>query len=352
MENYYFYLLIFAAALVVAVFTTPQFIKLAVKLGAVDQPGPRRVNVKPITRMGGPAMFLGFTAAVVVAVILRKVPPMYAIGVLSGSAIVFGVGLWDDLRSLKPVPKLLAHITAGCVAFGFGVRISFVTNPFGGGMIILPEWVSLAVTVFWLIGTTNAMNLIDGLDGLAAGIVTIATLTFFLVANGHGQTDSALMSLALAGAAGGFLRWNFYPAKTIMGDSGAYFLGFTAAALAVNGAFKSTTAITLLVPIFALGLPIFDTTFAIARRLHDHKPVMHEADKKHVHHRLLASGFNHRQTVMVCYLITLALSAAALAIGKEWLLAVYLFAAVVALVVLLIGVGKVVKRKKERVEIN
>jgi len=193
------------------------------------------------------------------------------------------------------------------------------------------------------------MNLIDGLDGLAAGIVSIATLTFFLVAVSKGQVAGALMSLAIAGAAGGFLRWNFYPAKTIMGDSGAYFLGFTAAALAVNGAFKSTTALTLLIPIFALGLPIFDTGFAIARRLHDHKPVMHEADKGHLHHRLLASGLNHRQSVMVCYLITLALSATSLAIIREWKLALELFAAVAALVVLLIGVGKVVKRKKEKV---
>jgi len=347
-----YYLIVFAVALAVAVLTTPQFIKLAVRVGAVDQPGPRRVNVKPITRMGGPAMFLGFTAAVITAVALRKVPTMYAAGVLAGGAIVFAVGLWDDMRSVRPVPKLLVHIAAGCVAFGLGVRVSFVTNPFGGGMITLPEWVSFGVTVFWLVAITNAMNLIDGLDGLAAGIVTIATLTFFLVAVGHNQTDSALMSLAVAGAAGGFLRWNFYPAKTIMGDSGAYFLGFTAAALAVNGAFKSTTALTLLVPIFALGLPIFDTTFAIARRLHDHKPVMREADKKHVHHRLIDSGLNHRQTVVVCYLITLALSAASLAIVKEWKLALSLFISIVALTVLLIGVGKVVKRKKERIEIR
>ncbi len=339
------YFIVFAVSLAVSVLLTPFFIQLAKKAGAVDKPGPRRVNVKPITRMGGPAMFIAFATGVVIA--RNSIPEWYA--VLAGSFIALAVGLWDDIRSVPPVPKLLCHIAAGCVAYGLGVRIEFVTNPFGGGMYVLPEWVSFGVTVFWLVGITNAMNLIDGLDGLAAGIVSIATLTFFLVAVSKGQVAGALMSLAIAGAAGGFLRWNFYPAKTIMGDSGAYFLGFTAAALAVNGAFKSTTALTLLIPIFALGLPIFDTGFAIARRLHDHKPVMHEADKGHLHHRLLASGLNHRQSVMVCYLITLALSATSLAIIREWKLALELFAAVAALVVLLIGVGKVVKRKKEKV---
>jgi len=296
--------------------------------------------------MGGPAMFLGFAAASVVAASVNLVSWQYMSAALAGSFIAFLVGLWDDIRSLRPVPKLLGQIAAGCVAYGLGVRIEFVTNPFGNGMLLLPEWISFGITVFWLVGITNAMNLIDGLDGLAAGIVSIATLTFFLVAVSRGQTESALMALAVAGACGGFLRWNFYPAKTIMGDSGAYFLGFTAAALAVNGAFKSTTALTLLIPIFALGVPIFDTTFAIARRIHDHKPVMHEADKGHLHHRLLASGLNHRQSVLVCYLITLALSAASLAMIKQWKLALCLLALVAALALLLLFVGKVIKRRR------
>ncbi len=221
------YLIVFMVSLAVSVLLTPLFMQLAKKVGAVDKPGPRRVNVKPITRMGGPAMFIAFTAGIIIA--RNSIPEWYA--VLAGSFIALAVGLWDDVRSVPPVPKLLCHIAAGCVAYGLGVRIEFVTNPFGGGIYELREWVSFGVTVFWLVGITNAMNLIDGLDGLAAGIVSIATLTFFLVAVSKEQVAGALMSLAIAGAAGGFLRWNFYPAKTIMGDSGAYFLGFTAAAL-------------------------------------------------------------------------------------------------------------------------
>lgn len=334
----------FAVALVVSLLLTPYFVRLAFRIGAVDKPGPRRVNVKPTARMGGPAMFLAFAAAL--AVSWRHVPNWTL--VLPGAFIVLAVGLIDDARPLRAPLKLAVQITAAGVAYSLGTRIEFVTNP-SGGLIALPAWLSVVLTIAWLVGVTNAVNLIDGLDGLAAGIVSIASLTFFFVALSRGQAESALMAIAMVGAAGGFLRWNFYPAKTFMGDSGAYFLGFTAAALAINGAFKSTTALTLLIPIFALGLPIFDTGFAIVRRLRKHQAVMSAPDKDHIHHRFLATGWHHRDAVITCYLITFGLSAVSLAIIREWMLAIYLLLSVAALTLILIGAGKVIKKKRMKV---
>jgi UDP-GlcNAc:undecaprenyl-phosphate GlcNAc-1-phosphate transferase len=337
------YLATFAIALAVSLLMTPTFVRLAFKWGAVDMPGPRRVNVKPTARMGGPAMFIAFAAALLAA---GGDAPLRG-PVILGSFLALCIGLVDDVRSLRALPKLIAQIAVACLVFFLGIRVQFVTNP-AGGVFPLPLWLSFAVTVAWLVGVTNAVNLIDGLDGLAAGIVNIASLTFFLVAASRGQTESAIMALALVGASAGFLRWNFYPSKTFMGDSGAYFLGFTAAALAVTGAFKITSTLTLLIPIFALGVPIFDTGFAIARRLYGRKPVMSGADKEHLHHRFLARGWHHRDAVILCYLITFALSAVSLAIIKEWLLAFYLMLSVAAVALLLIGIGKVVKKNKPK----
>ncbi len=334
---------VFVVALLGALFTTPILIWLAPKVGAIDMPGPRRVNTKPVIRMGGPAMFIGVVLGIAVA--HRHIPEW--VPLMLCAAIVLVVGIIDDIHSLGPFVKLAGQIGAAALAFKFGVRIEFMSNPISGGLIIFPEWLSFCLTIAWLVGITNAINLIDGLDGLAAGIVSIASMTFFLVAVSRGQAKSALLAAAMVGATGGFLRWNFYPAKIIMGDSGAYFLGFTSAMIAVYGAFKSTTALTLLIPIFALGLPIFDTGFAIARRVFNKMPVMSAPDKGHVHHRLLALGWRHRESVIFCYLATLFLSSVALAIVREWLLALYLFISISAFTLLLIGAGKVVKRRKK-----
>lgn len=331
---------IFLIAMVVSLLFTPPIIRLAVKLGVVDKPGPRRVNVRIMPRMGGPAIMLGFIVATFFFQDKIDAWP----GIAAGALIVFTVGVIDDARSLRAGIKLLGHVAAAIIAFRSGVRIEFITNP-SGGMIHIPYMISFFITVFWIIGITNAINLIDGLDGLAAGIVCIAAMTFMLVAIQKGQLPSALMSAALAGSAAGFLRWNFYPAKTFMGDAGAYFMGYTAAVIAVMGAFKSTTALTLLVPVLALGVPIFDTSFAIIRRYNRGLPIMTAADKGHLHHRMLAIGLNHRTSVMVCYGITLLLSAASLALAGAWRLSVALVLCVGSLVIILITAGKLVKRK-------
>lgn len=335
---------IFILALVVALMFTPPIIRLAVKLGVVDKPGPRRVNVKIMPRMGGPAIMMGFMVA---TMLVHKRIDAWP-GIAAGGLIVFTVGVIDDARGLRAGLKLMGHVLAAVIAYKSGVRIEFVTNP-SGGMIHIPQMISFIITVFWIIGITNAVNLIDGLDGLAAGIVCIAAMTFMLVAIHKGQVPSALMAAALAGSSAGFLRWNFYPAKTFMGDSGAYFMGYTVAVIAVIGAFKSTTALTLLIPVLALGVPIFDTSFAIIRRYNKGMPIMTAADKGHLHHRMLAIGLNHRTAVMVCYGITLLLSAVALALAEAWRLSIALVLCVGLLVIILIVAGKIVKRKKPAV---
>jgi len=334
------YATVFSIGLVVSLVFAPAFIRLAVKNGIVDKPGPRRVNVRIIPRLGGPTIVLGFMAAT--AVFAGRIDTWP--GVIAGGLIVFAVGVIDDVRGLRPGLKLAGQLAAAFIAYEAGVRIEFVSNP-AGGMILIPPALSLALTIFWIIGITNAVNLIDGLDGLAAGIICIAALTFFLVAFQKGLEASAILSVALAGSTAGFLRWNFFPAKTFMGDSGAYFLGYMAAVIAVIGACKSTSSLTLLIPVLALGVPSFDTSFAIFRRYQHRKPIMAGADKGHLHHRLLGMGIHHRKAVILCYLITLVLSAVSLAIIRAWLLAFFLLLFVVLLTLLLIVAGKIYKRR-------
>ncbi len=332
----------FIISFVTTLVLTPVFIRVAHRFGIVDKPGPRRVNTTVKARLGGPGMFLGFVLSMVVTwSVYGEVRFLPAIA--SGAAIMFLVGLIDDIKSTRAGIKLGLQFLAATVAYVFNIRIEFISNPFTHGLIELPVWVSYGITVLWIVGMTNAVNLIDGLDGLAAGIICIASMTFFLVALNRHQIPSALIAAGMVGATSGYLRWNYYPSKIIMGDGGAYFLGYMAAVIAITGAFKSTTAVTLLIPVMALGIPIFDTSFAIIRRAKSGNPIMAAPDKGHLHHRMLAAGIQHRDAVIICHLITLCLSAVSLALIKAWLLAIILFAATCGIVLLLIGVGKLKK---------
>jgi len=348
-------LLIFTVGLIVSFAITPFFVRLCHRRGIVDKPGPRRVNTRPVARMGGPAMYLGFMACLAVASLWID----HVFALAAAGTIVFLAGVADDVRGLKPAPKLLAEIIAAIIIFFYWNRIEYISNPFGSGVLFFPEyrltvaghlyvlkWFAFIVTVFWIVGITNTLNLIDGLDGLAAGITCIASVTFFLVSLQKAQPGSAILSAALVGVTAGFLRWNFYPAKTFMGDSGALFLGFIMSAIAVNGAFKVATALSFLLPVLALGVPIFDTAFAIVRRLGKGQPVMSAPDKGHIHHRLLAAGWLHRDAVILIYIATLVLSIIALVAIHAWLLALYLVAAIAMLVGLLILLGKLKKGKR------
>lgn len=227
-----------------------------------------------------------------------KINPHPILGILLGGSIVLVVGLLDDMRPLKPLTKLLWQLAAASVTIYFGVEISFITNPING---VLPlGFIAIPLTLIWLVGMTNAVNLIDGLDGLASGVTFIAAGTLFLVALRTHETGSAVLMLAVAGTALGFLRYNFFPASIFLGDSGSYFLGFVLAAAAIIGVFKTTLVVALFLPLVILAVPIFDTTMAIFRRLKDHRSLF-SADNKHIHHLLLRAGLSQREAVLSIY---------------------------------------------------
>ncbi len=301
----------FIIALLVSYVLTPLIRNLCIITGAVAQPGERRVHIKPIPSLGGIAIYLGFMMAVLTTV-ADLGSNRSLIGALVGGTFILILGIVDDLIELRPRTKLLGQFLAAGILISFGVQIEFITNPFGG-MIYLGLW-GIPVTLIWIVAIVNAVNLIDGLDGLAAGVSTIAAFTLLFVAIQEGDFLIVLMTAALAGGSLGFLRYNFNPAKIFMGDTGAMFLGFMLATVSTAGALKSATAATILVPIIALGVPIFDTIFAILRRSIAGKPVS-EGDQGHLHHRLLQIGLTHRQAVLVVYLISICLGLTAIAIN-------------------------------------
>lgn len=304
--------------LLIAFFTalavTPVVRKFAIKFKAVDCPNARKVHHNIMPRLGGLAICLAFWVTVLLTQeITREIG-----GLLVGGAIICLVGVWDDFKNVSPKTKLLAQIIAACVVVAAGIRVDFLTNPLEGliGMEFFQHptiglWIfSYPLTVLWIIGITNAVNLIDGLDGLAAGVSSIAALTLGVVSLLEGQGNASVLFFILAASALGFLFYNFYPASIFMGDTGSLFLGFNLSTLAIIGLTKSTTIISLFLPIIILGIPIFDTLFAIFRRFVNGKPIF-SPDKEHLHHRLLALGLTHRLTVLTIYGISLLLGASA-----------------------------------------
>jgi UDP-GlcNAc:undecaprenyl-phosphate GlcNAc-1-phosphate transferase len=305
----------FLIALTIAYLVTPLVIKLAHRVGAIDVPKDnRRVHKVPTPRLGGIAIFIGFMAAVLV---IFKMDTRL-ISVLAGGVVIVIMGYFDDIKPLSAKVKLLVQIMAAAIVMYGGVKINMVTNPLSyiyegaDPYIRLGIW-SYPLTLVWIVGITNAINLIDGLDGLAAGVSTISALTLTVVAIFLDQSYIALLAATLAGATIGFLPYNFNPAKIFMGDTGALFLGYMLSVLSVMGVVKSAAALSILVPIFAIGLPIFDTFMAIIRRALSGKPFM-EADKGHLHHKLLDIGLSQKQAVLTLYSISAVLGFSAIAL--------------------------------------
>jgi UDP-GlcNAc:undecaprenyl-phosphate/decaprenyl-phosphate GlcNAc-1-phosphate transferase len=309
---------VFILSLVLTLILTPLGRALAFKLGAVDRPSKRKIHKNIIPRFGGISIFISFIVAVVFALMtaryfgvrLSDKEILSVTGILSGGALITLLGIFDDLGGVPPIWKLAGQVLASCIAVYFGVQIFFVSTPFTK-VLMLGIW-AVPVTIIWMTAMTNAINLIDGLDGLASGITFIAGATLFIVAIKMGQYDSAILLAALAGTAAGFLRYNFFPASIFLGDSGSLFFGFMLACASIVGVLKSTLVIALIIPIVVLGIPIYDTANAIIRRAISGRPIF-EADKKHIHHRLLKAGFNQRQVVIMIYIACLILSVAALA---------------------------------------
>ena len=283
------------AALLISFIATPVVKSIAQMVGAVDVPKDnRRMHNHPIPRMGGLAIFLGFLLSTLIFV------PMSSSmrGMLLGGVIIVILGIFDDIYALPALPKLLVQIAAALVAVLHGNVIQVLSNPniFSEN----PYWTlgSLAVplSVIWIVAITNAVNLIDGLDGLAVGVATISSLTMLVIAMLVSENVVALMMAALAGGCIGFMPYNLNPAKIFMGDTGSTFLGFVLATVSIQGLFKFYTIISFAVPFLMLGLPLFDTCFAILRRLAKGQSPM-APDRSHVHHRLIDMGFNQKQAV-------------------------------------------------------
>lgn len=304
------YVVPFVIALVVSYALTPSVKKLAIKIGAVDRPNARKVHTHVIPRLGGLAIYIGFMAAVLFCVPLQH----ELVGMLLGCTAIVAVGIWDDICNIPAKVKLVGQILAACIPIAFGIQIEWLTNPFGD-IIVLPELIAIPVTIFWIIGFTNTVNLIDGLDGLAAGVAFIASISMFLLAYNLNQFLPALVIVSMAGAALGFLQYNFNPAKIFMGDTGSMLLGYTLSVAAVLGLVKTAATVALVVPIIALGLPILDTTFAIIRRKMSGVPIF-QPDKGHLHHRLLALGMTQKQAVLIMYFVSMILGIVALFVAN------------------------------------
>lgn len=303
------YVWAFVVALVISFAITPLIKRLAINIGAMDKPDARKVHHGSIPRLGGLAIFIGYIVSV-----LYTVKDLQAVmGLLLGSVVLVGVGIWDDVKQIGPKTKLTGQILAAVVVVAFGNQVEFITNPWGH--VFYLGFLSILLTIFWIVGFTNIVNLIDGLDGLAAGISLISSLTIFTILWQMGQVDLACVALALAGAALGFLRYNFNPAKIFMGDTGSMLLGYTMATISVMGAVKTAATISLVVPVIVLGLPILDTTFAIIRRKINGRPVF-KPDKGHMHHRLLALGLSQKQAVLLMYAVTALLGYVAILLAK------------------------------------
>jgi len=325
------YFLVFFIAAFMSLIATPIAKILAVKIGAIDVPkDDRRVHRIPVPRLGGLAIYLGFVISVVVSVPLDRM----ILGMLIGGTLIVVMGIVDDIKPLPAKVKLAGQIICALILVIFGMRIGKFTIPFTGGELLYVGIFSIPITIFWVVGITNTLNLIDGLDGLAAGVAIIAALSLSYVAHVHIPetgpigTITVLMTLAIAGSAMGFLPYNFNPAKIFMGDTGSLFLGYMLSAISIYGFIKGATALATVVPVLALGLPIFDTTFAILRRAVNGKPIM-EPDKGHLHHRLLSTGLGQKRTVLILYAVSgiFGISAALMSTSKLLDSMIILFAA-------------------------
>lgn len=329
-SQYFPYIAVWLAGMLLTALLCPLVYRLATRMGVIDLPDARKVHSDPIPRWGGVAIFLSFYFTVGLALWLTlgdAVSPVarfvggvtgalsaagdqlpsdqsvrsMLLGLLLGGSLMAILGMIDDVLAVPAKVKLVGQIVIACVFVHFGIQISFLSH-FQHGIVYLPEWTARAITIFWIVGLTNAINLLDGLDGLLSGVSGISAGFLCIVSLMKGQVLVALLLAALSGAALGFLRYNFNPARMFMGDTGSLFLGCMFSCLSIMGALKLSTTLALLVPVFIMGLPIADTAWAIIRRAASRKPIF-QADKGHLHHKLLGLGLSQRQVVAVIWMV-------------------------------------------------
>lgn len=307
--GYLWALVAFFAAMVISFCATPIVKAFAYKVGAIDVPkDARRMHKVPIPRLGGLAIFLGFLFSVLFFVDITS----QMRSIMLGSVVIVVLGIVDDILALEAKVKLAGQIIAAAIPVYYGVRIEAITNFnfFSDNAYMSFGWLSVPITIIWIVGITNAVNLIDGLDGLAVGVSSIASFSLLVIAVIASEPDIVMVMAALAGACVGFLPYNFNPAKIFMGDTGAMFLGFILSTISIQGLFKFYAVISFAVPFLILGLPIFDTAAAIIRRISQGRSPM-SPDRGHLHHKLIDMGFSQKQTVAILYSLSAILGLSA-----------------------------------------
>ena len=329
-------ILAIVVAFLASIILTPLVRKLAFRIGAVDRPNYRKVHVSIMPRIGGLAIIGGF----LIGYLLLTPSDEHAIGIFVGALIIVITGFLDDMLEITAKAKVVGQLAAAIVVVSWGgLQIEFINLPFGG--IIEFGFLSIPVTILWIVGITNAINLLDGLDGLAAGVSTIALISLSVMAMLMGDLFVVATTTILAASSLGFLIYNFYPAKIFMGDTGALFLGFMISVLALLG-FKNVTFISLVIPVIILGVPISDTFFTIVRRIRMKQPIS-APDKSHLHHSLLNAGFSHRQAVLIIYALAalFGISAILFSQATQWgaLLLVFIMLIAIELFVEIVGLA-------------
>ena len=305
----------FLVSATVAFLLTPVVRLISLKMGWLDKPNWRKMNKKPMPLLGGVAIYLGFLISILLLIHQKPfVSEIHRfIGILLGSLIIVLAGIFDDIKGLSALKKLFFQITAAVTVYLFGFTIVKISTPLGG-TFHLPEIASMALTVIWIVGFTNAVNLLDGLDGLSAGVVAIISGSLFFAAIKAQNPIMAILCITICGSTLGFLPYNFYPAKIFMGDSGSLLLGFILSIISIEGAYKGATFTTMLVPVIAMAIPFIDTGLAIIRRLLSGREIM-KADKEHIHHRLLFREGSQKKAVLTLYGLTLSFGLIAVALS-------------------------------------
>lgn len=333
---------------------TPLVIKMARKFGFVDIPkDSRRVHTKPMPRIGGLAIVISMIVGLGIYYLLTRNIPQIAlgkqfVGYAIAGLIIATMGFIDDAFTLRARFKFIFEMAAAITLYAFNVRISGITVPFLDMDMIDLKWLDFPVTVIWILAVTNALNLIDGLDGLSAGIASIAATSLLIIFIATSASLEAIVITAtLVGATLGFLPYNFNPAKTFMGDVGSNFLGLTLATVSILGFAKGYTMIAIIAPILAIGVPLFDTIFAMVRRIAKGQPPL-RPDGAHIHHRLLKRGFNQRQAVLILYLITtvLCILAVLLVSADIWKISILVVAAICFCIMGILNMKKCKEIKK------
>ena len=354
----------FLLAFITAFVLTPYTIKVAKKIGAIDIPkDERRMHNKPIPKFGGPAIVIGFFIAVIYLIVTSSIEGklnifeeeqywLRLLGFVLGSMVINTFCYFDDIKGIKPLVKLLGQLIGAIIVVACGVRINNFTLPFLEGNIVLGNIFSITLTIFWIVGITNAINLIDGLDGLSSGISIISCICLLIIFALNGSPLIAIIMItALVGALAGFLPFNFNPAKTFIGDIGTNFIGFSLSVISILGIAKTATAFVVVLPIIVLGLPIFDTLSAIVRRLIKGKSIkaVFQADKGHLHHKLIAKGFTQKEAVLMLYGISVACGMFAVILFESDIWKAISFALLVIAVVA-IGYKEFMQLKKQELE--